>query len=108
MVHAEGLSDKTVEGILVNYHPPNHYKLHREQRSDRNPNWIPTIVNDQVKQTKKDTDSGSTTKKSDYIRNLLNDFTTKLHNIRANYSECCKHKVLLIEGMCSQNDSFAG
>ena len=93
------LNNSSVTGQPRNttlYHPPNHYELQREQRSDRNPNWIPTIVNGQVKQTKKDTNSGSTTKKSDYIHNLLNDFTKKLHITRTNYSECCKHKVLLI------------
>jgi hypothetical protein len=78
------------------YQPPSHHELQHESRSDRNPNWIPTIVNGKVKQTKKNTNLESTINRRNYIHNLLSDSTMKLHNSRANYLECCKHKVLLI------------
>jgi hypothetical protein len=65
------------------YLPPSHHELQDESRSDQNPNWIPTIVNGQVKQTKKETNLDSTINKRNYIHNLLSESTTKLLNSRA-------------------------
>jgi hypothetical protein len=65
-------------------HPPSHHELQDESRSDQNSNWLPTDVNDQVKQTKKDNNINSTINKLDYIHNLLSESTMKLLNNRVN------------------------
>ena len=77
--------------------PPSHHKVRSELMSDRNSNYIPTIVNGQINPTKKDNNINSTNNKLDHIHKLLSESTVKLFNSKAKYSKCSKHKVLLMD-----------
>ena len=64
--------------------------------SDQKANHIPTIVNGQINPTKKDNNINSMNNKLDHIHDLVREYTVKLLNNKAEYSKCCKHKVLLL------------
>jgi hypothetical protein len=70
-------------------------KMQDELMSHQNLNYIPTIVNGEVNETKQENEISSNCSKWNYIYKSLNESTAKLFEIKAKYLECCKYKVLI-------------
>ena len=69
--------------------------VHNELVSEQLPKCIPTIVNGQINPTKKESNN-SANNFWDQIHNLVRESTVKVHNDKAKYCKCSKHKFLIV------------
>ena len=63
--------------------PQNHHKMQVELKCDQKTNCVPTVVNGQINQNKKDNNINRMNSRWDHVNNLVRETTAKVLNNKA-------------------------